>query len=170
MRSMVEGACGRCNDARDDRRRVSHYIHCRHPEHPVPVFFDKGGPFSITDDGSRLIVHGTIDFYDEARRKAAEVRDIRTDRMLLAELQPRRFPPKVLPEQHFRIGHGPPQGTGKRDLGPHHSGHAPSTTALHAAVPLPLQGRIEHHATNRGCTTAPSLVSRTASPISSTRN
>lgn len=89
--------------------------------------------------------------------------------MLAPELERSLPAAQNLPEQDLGKPHVPAQGTGGDRFGTQHLRRAPSTALR--AVPLPVLGRTcnragKAHDSSLAFTTAPSLVSRTASPIS----
>jgi hypothetical protein len=100
-RRLVEGARGKRQDRSGSDFRVSQNLSSRDSHEAIPVLVQKSVTRLILRDSIRLRMAFAVDLDHKPCRRAVEVYDIRSDRMLSAKSDTPRFSPEPLPQQHF---------------------------------------------------------------------
>ena len=89
MRSMVEGRAGQTlrNNHSNHPIQLGKDIACGNPHHGKPVRFKIALPQAINPLDLAAIVNVSVDFDQQPRRQASEVRNIASNWMLAAKLE-----------------------------------------------------------------------------------
>jgi len=139
---MVEGAIPKRNDRPHYSLSIFQNIRSSKTHHPISIVLHEGIPTGIMLRAIAPVMRLTVNFQNQPQTTAVKIGYVGPDRMLTAELEAGLTTAQMLPEQHFRQAHGTAKFAGSISYGATRLRHAPSTTPLRGAVPLPLQGRI----------------------------
>jgi len=122
------------------QRFISQHVGGAKSHHPNPLLHKPGLTPLIVLRLRGTIMGESVDLDREARRRAIEIENVGSDRMLSAKAQTQQAPPQSLPEDNFRQGHFPAQCACTTQCSYRRS-HAPLRLAPLATSPA-VRGRI----------------------------